>query len=159
MLPPPPPSVFELFFEQVELLESSEEGLRAAEPRPCEEELGEAPLLLCTSIDLVEMRSTRFPEERGLGLLAPLPVVVLTTRSPLPSTEEVATFEGESGLPEPPPPPPTGTSNLEEAEAEEELVINSREGVVEVTLTQLDLKMPFDCILSISEWIISPRGR
>ena len=28
-----------------------------------------------------------------------------------------------------------------------------------MTLTQLDLKLPFDCILSISEWIISPRGR
>ena len=44
----------------------------------------------CTSMDLVEMRSTRLPEERGLGLLLPFPppVVVLTTRSPLLSTEE-----------------------------------------------------------------------
>lgn len=132
------PATFELFFEPVELFESSEEGLRAAEPRPCEDEFGEALLRCDTSIDLVEMRSTRLPEEdRGLGLS----VVVLTTRSPLPSTEEVV-FEGESGL------LPVPTSSFEVVEEE---VISSREGVVEVTLTQLDFKFPFDCILSIRE--------
>lgn len=86
-------------FELELLFESSEEGLRAAEPRL----LFEDELLFelfeltaprkddgCTSMDLVEMRSTRLPEERGLGLLLPFPppVVVLTTRSPLLSTEE-----------------------------------------------------------------------
>lgn len=85
-------------FELELLFESSEEGLRAAEPRLLfEDELLFEELLTaprkddgCTSMDLVEMRSTRLPEERGLGLLLPFPppVVVLTTRSPLLSTEE-----------------------------------------------------------------------
>ena len=85
-------------FELELLFESSEEGLRAAEPRLLFECVDELLFELtaprkddgCTSMDLVEMRSTRLPEERGLGLLLPFPppVVVLTTRSPLLSTEE-----------------------------------------------------------------------
>ncbi len=155
-------------FELELLFESSEEGLRAAEPRLLFECVDELLFELtaprkddgCTSMDLVEMRSTRLPEERGLGLLfPPPPVVVLTTRSPLLSTEEeeeaaVVCFELFSAV---------GASNVfDVTEAVEELLIStaaSAGGVVEVTLTQLDLKLPFDCILSISEWIISPRGR